>query len=560
MTAGRGDPSEPASGTPPDAADTADTADTASTDPGARPTGRSDAELIALVRGRAADPASTEAFGLLYARHRAAAAALARQLARSPTDADDLVAGAFARLLEVLRSGRGPTEAFRAYLLTAMRHLAYDRTRAERRLDLTDDLAELIGVDPDRTVVPFADPALAGLERTLAARAFATLPERWQAVLWHLEVEGDAPADIAPLFGLTPNAVSALGYRAREGLRQAYLQEHLASGSGHRDRRHRETGERLGAYTRGGLSRRDAARVEAHLAECEDCRFLAGELREVNAGLVRAVVGPLVLGAGLVGYLASRGGGHLVAGIDTATGDLAVGGGTAGLLAAVGEVVRPGVVASALGALPGGVATAGALGVVGIAAASFASFASVAPFAPFGSGAPGGPDAVMPPSAIGPGVPAARSPAPPPAARPRTAVPPTRPPAAAPPAVVPPTRPRAVVPPEPPPPAHHAPVRPPAGHPPAGRPPAGHSPAGHPPAGRPPGGHPAGRHHPDRRVTPAPRHGPGRPDGPAAPRHDDPCARTAPLPSPGRHRAPIAPDPITRPAQRTPMNGLRRLP
>ena len=194
-----------------------------------------------------------------------AARALARQLARSPADADDLVAGAFTRMLEILRAGRGPTEAFRAYLLTSVRHLAYDRSRAERRLDLTDDIADVHGIDPDGTIVPFTDPALAGLERTLAARAFATLPERWQAVLWHLEVEGDSPADIAPLFGLTANAVSALGYRAREGLRQAYLQEHLASGSGRWDRRHRETGEKLGAYTRGGLARREAQRVEAHL-------------------------------------------------------------------------------------------------------------------------------------------------------------------------------------------------------------------------------------------------------------------------------------------------------
>ena len=130
------------------------------------------------------------------------------------------------------RGSRTPSRRSGRYLLTSVRHLAYDRSRAERRLDLTDDLADIQGIDPDGTIVPFTDPALAGLERTMAARAFATLPERWQAVLWHLEVEGDSPADIAPLFGLSANAVSALGYRAREGLRQAYLQEHLAAGTG----------------------------------------------------------------------------------------------------------------------------------------------------------------------------------------------------------------------------------------------------------------------------------------------------------------------------------------
>ncbi|WP_433035878.1 sigma-70 family RNA polymerase sigma factor [Actinomycetospora sp. CA-053990] len=322
---------------------------------------RSDADLIARLRGRGADRDSTDAFATLYGRHQQAARALARQLARSPADADDLVAGAFTRMLEILRAGRGPTEAFRAYLLTSVRHLAYDRSRAERRLDLTDDIADVHGIDPDGTIVPFTDPALAGLERTLAARAFATLPERWQAVLWHLEVEGDSPTDIAPLFGLTANAVSALGYRAREGLRQAYLQEHLASGSGRWDRRHRETGEKLGAYTRGGLARREAQRVEAHLAECGECRALADELRDVNAGMIRSVVAPLVLGAGLVGYLASRGSTGPLA-FDASTGELAVaGGGALGVLGAL-----TGITGAPRPAAPARIGVAGALGLAGV--------------------------------------------------------------------------------------------------------------------------------------------------------------------------------------------------
>ncbi|MDF2978295.1 MAG: hypothetical protein K0S40_3023 [Actinomycetospora sp.] len=374
---------------------------------------RSDAELIARLRGRGADQDSTAAFATLYARHHDAARALARQLARSPADADDLVAGAFTRMLEVLRAGRGPTEAFRAYLLTSVRHLAYDRTRAERRLDLTDDLAGVHGADPEVTVVPFTDTALAGLERTLAAQAFATLPERWQAVLWHLEVEGDSPADIAPLFGLTPNAVSALGYRAREGLRQAYLQEHLAAGSGRWDRRHRDTGERLGAYTRGGLSRRDAQRVEVHLAECDECRALADELREVNSGMVRAVVAPLVLGAGLVGYLSSRGSTGTIA-LDATTGELAVaGGGALGVLGAltgltgVTGAVRP-AVTGRLGPV-GGVGLAGA---VGLGAFVLGDALEPAPVPPVAAPAPGAVLPAPPPVAVPPPGPALPGPVP----------------------------------------------------------------------------------------------------------------------------------------------------
>ncbi|MCD2197428.1 sigma-70 family RNA polymerase sigma factor [Actinomycetospora endophytica] len=371
---------------------------------------RSDAELLAVVRGRPGDAASSRAFGTLYARHRDAARGLARQLARSPADAEDLVSAAFARLLEILRAGGGPTEAFRAYLLTSLRHLAYDRTRAERRLDLTEDMGDVIGIDPERTVVPFADPAVAGLERSLAARAFATLPERWQAVLWHLEVEGDSPADIAPLFGLTANAVSALGYRAREGLRQAYLQEHLAGGGAAappRDRRHREAEEKLGAYTRGGLSKRDAAKVEEHLRECAECRALASELREVNSGILRSTIAPLVLGAALVGYLADRAAPGVFTGSWPTTAEWVVaGGGVVGVLGSVGGVVRAAEVprarrlgAAAVGLAGLGVATATALGTGAPAVPEAAAPAVTFP----GSVLPGALPGLSPPGPAAPG-------------------------------------------------------------------------------------------------------------------------------------------------------------
>jgi hypothetical protein len=40
------------------------------------------------------------------------------------------------------------------------------------------------------------------LEATLVARAFGSLPGRWQTVLWHIEVEGDSPGAAAALSGL----------------------------------------------------------------------------------------------------------------------------------------------------------------------------------------------------------------------------------------------------------------------------------------------------------------------------------------------------------------------
>jgi RNA polymerase sigma factor (sigma-70 family) len=260
--------------------------------------GPSDAELIDEVRN-----GQISSYGTLYERHVSAAYNLARQLSRSTAESDDLVSEAFARVLDTLRAGRGPDVAFRAYLLTALRHVAYDKTRRDRRLELAEDVTEVKGIDTEKISEQFKDTAVAGLERSMAARAFAKLPERWQAVLWHTEIEGQSPAEVAPILGLTANGVSALAYRAREGLRQAYLQVHLAETTAERCR---ATVDKLGAWTRGGLSKRETAQVEAHLDECPRCRALAAELADVN-GALRLIIAPLVLGAGTAGYLALAG-------------------------------------------------------------------------------------------------------------------------------------------------------------------------------------------------------------------------------------------------------------
>jgi DNA-directed RNA polymerase specialized sigma24 family protein len=61
-----------------------------------------------------------------------AARSLARQLVRNRAEADDVVAETFAKILDLLHRGGGPDDAFRPYLLTAVRRAAYDRHRAER--------------------------------------------------------------------------------------------------------------------------------------------------------------------------------------------------------------------------------------------------------------------------------------------------------------------------------------------------------------------------------------------------------------------------------------------
>ncbi|MDQ4008876.1 MAG: sigma-70 family RNA polymerase sigma factor, partial [Actinomycetota bacterium] len=284
----------------------------------------SDADLIARVReGHRGDTDAMDAFGELFGRHQQAAQRLARQLTRGG-DADDLVSEAFAKVLQQLQRGAGPDVAFRAYLLTAVRRLHVDRIRAQHRVHASDDMEAF---DPG---TPFQDTAVEEFERTTASRAFASLPERWRAVLWHLDVEQQKPAEVAPMLGLSPNSVSALAYRAREGLRQAYLQMHLTDTD---EALCRWTTERLGAYVRRGLARRDSRQVQTHLDGCRRCTAVYLELVEVNSNL-RGLLAPLLLGGAASGYLASTSGGSAF--------------GALSLVSRVGDVAR-GVGQSAVG-------------------------------------------------------------------------------------------------------------------------------------------------------------------------------------------------------------------
>lgn len=246
---------------------------------------RDDATLIEAVRA-----GDQDAFGPLYQRHSPAALRLAHQLNRN--GADDLVAEAFARVLAQLRAGKGPDLAFRTYLLTTLRRHHYDLHQRGRREFATEEESVL-----DQSV-PFEDAAELGFERSATARAFSGLSERWQTVLWHVEVEGETPASVAPLLGLTPNAVSALLVRARDALREAYLQEHVSPTT---DESCRAAIGVMASYVRGRAPARARATLEHHVDHCRSCFGLVIELREMNAGLA-AFIAPAVLGSAAVPF------------------------------------------------------------------------------------------------------------------------------------------------------------------------------------------------------------------------------------------------------------------
>ncbi|MFE1645744.1 sigma-70 family RNA polymerase sigma factor [Microbacterium sp. P01] len=327
-----------------------------------------DADLV--LRARSGD---SDAFGELWRRHYRSGIVVARSVTSS-LDADDLVQEAYARIYQSILKGGGPTGSFRAYLFTSIRNTAAGWGRARRETTI-DELAAV--EDPATTEQATSD----ALDRSITHRAFRSLPTRWQEVLWYSEIEQMKPAEIAPLLGLKATAVAQLAFRAREGLREAWIQAHLVSVADGSDCQW--TIERLGAYARGNVSKRDGRKIDDHLAGCTRCTIVAAEARHVSDHLALVLL-PLVLGVtGAGAYLASlQSGGTAVVALAAMPSSVVHGAvsmgtasmGTAGAapgastLGTASSVGASSAVGSSSGATIGAAATAGAAGTTAAAA------------------------------------------------------------------------------------------------------------------------------------------------------------------------------------------------
>lgn len=223
-----------------------------------------DAQLIARVRDGA-----DEAYDTLHRRHRDAAIRLADSLGMSPPDADTLVDSAFDLIRPAIARGDGPTDSFLAHLLTTVWQLADQH-----------------GED---TPPHDASGRWAGASTPLIRASFDELPQRWRHVLWRVDIEHESPAVVAVELGLTPNAVAALAYRAREGLRIAYLRHHLDRPATAECRRN---AEQLAVWARGSHGRRDSVGLKQHLSQCDECQGLADRFAGMDSELDTLLLAP----------------------------------------------------------------------------------------------------------------------------------------------------------------------------------------------------------------------------------------------------------------------------
>lgn len=251
-----------------------------------------DRDLLARVR-----EGDNSAYGELFSRHADAIRRFSLRHVREAAEADDLTAEAFFRMLQAIRRGSGPTDHVRTYLLTVARRVAWEWSGRRRDVPVEDE-------ELGRRVEPVGDNANRRAEHNLITRAFSSLPERWRVVLWRVEVEGERPASVAPHFGLSPNAMSALARRAREGLRAAYLQAHLAADDGRSSCA--AIRSKLGTFTAGGVQGVEERRIRGHLDTCSSCSQLYTELNEVCATLranAAFLIVPSTLGFAFAGKL-----------------------------------------------------------------------------------------------------------------------------------------------------------------------------------------------------------------------------------------------------------------
>ncbi|WP_234344913.1 sigma-70 family RNA polymerase sigma factor, partial [Streptomyces rimosus] len=295
--------------------------DTSAEPPGPLP---SDSELVALMRG-----GDDSAYEELYRRHAGAVRRYARTCCRDAHTAEDLTGEVFARTLQAVRGGAGPDTAVRAYLLTTVRRVAATWGRTAKREHLVEDFAVFAvsaagaSLDDDTLDLGADVRAMHDAEQTMAVRAFRSLPEHYQTVLWHTTIEDESPSEVAPLLGLSANATAVLAHRAREGLKQAYLQAHVnraLTSEGDCAR----YADRLGAYARGGLRMRAERGLRKHLEDCARCRTAALEVADVNEH-IRLVLPVAVIGWFAAGYavkgaaaVVGLGGAGAVAGVGAA--------------------------------------------------------------------------------------------------------------------------------------------------------------------------------------------------------------------------------------------------
>ena len=218
----------------------------------------SDDELIENTRS-----GSIAAYDELWKRH--SAFGLIAATAEAGGQGTAVNTQAWLNILHDIQAGGGPQAGFRPYLYAAIRQAT----------------ASSLHRSPDEA-------------STTMGRAFATLPNRWQEVLWYLDVEQMSSEDVGLLTNFDAATIPVTQTRARRGLRDAWLQANADQADP--DSACRWAREHARAYLKKTLPERDTETMVQHLASCESCRAVLLVARNMGAQspelLLGAMAGP----------------------------------------------------------------------------------------------------------------------------------------------------------------------------------------------------------------------------------------------------------------------------
>jgi RNA polymerase sigma-70 factor (ECF subfamily) len=151
--------------------------------------------------------------------HLDAAYNLARWLARSPAEADDVVQDA---LLKAYRGFDGLRGEARPWLLAIVRNCFYTaRARAGREVRVGDDEARLAALPDETTPAPLA-VAIRDQEAATLAESLARLAPEYREVLVLREIEDLSYREIADVAGVPIGTVMSRLARARAALARVH--------------------------------------------------------------------------------------------------------------------------------------------------------------------------------------------------------------------------------------------------------------------------------------------------------------------------------------------------
>ena len=233
-------------------------------------------------------------YAAIYREHNARLVGYARSLTGNQAVAEDLAAEAHFRVWRRIRAGQA-IENPSAYLTTTVRNLAAGLGRARR--EVSRDAADL-PEDLERAAIVAADPEQRASHVDLISRLLKELPERWAKALWYAEVE-DLPMEaVGERIGASAGTTAVVLTRARERLRQAFLQSQPGMPANEECEQY---WKQIPTIVRATASARRTKTVLEHCDGCEDCRTRMLALTEANTRL------PLLLGPALFGIVLGGG-------------------------------------------------------------------------------------------------------------------------------------------------------------------------------------------------------------------------------------------------------------